>query len=155
MRLGYLGIALVYLALSGAEVTLHWYVGAYDFEPAHRLQEKYLYQDPDNGKRYIAGLVDFVIPTVILGLAAGIIGSRWTPGGLAFCVLLLSLGVVVLWPVYEALVPRLDPVWFGAKLEDRVRFLLFGPPRVLALCSVSACGAYLMTQHFRQRGPLR
>ena len=152
MPLGCLGIALIYFTVAGAEVTLHWYMGQ-NSAPACSLRERYLSRDPHNGKRYVAGVVDFVIPSIILGVAAGIIGRGWTSGGLACCVLLLSIGVIGLWPVYDLLVPGLDPVWFGAKLSNRVAFLVFGPPRVVALCAVCAYLGRVLARAYVQRKP--
>jgi hypothetical protein len=149
MRFRYLGIALVFLVVGIGEVALHWYLGGHNSDRALRLRKMYLHRDADNGKRYVEGLVDFVVPTIVLGIAAGIIGSRLPPGGLTLCVVLLSLGVICLLPLYDALVPGTDPVWFGAKFEDRVRLILFGPPKVLALCAFFTCAARVLVQNFQ------
>ena len=149
MRFRYLGIALVFLVVGIGEVALHWYLGGNNSDLALRLRKMYLHRDADNGKRYVEGLVDFVVPTIVLGIAAGIIGSRFSSASLVVCVVLLSLGVMCLWPVYDALVPGIDPVWSGAKFEDRVRLMIFGPPRVLVLFAFFTFVARVLVQNFR------
>lgn len=153
MRLGYLGIALIYLTCAGAELTLHWCMGR-ESAGARQLREKYLYRDPDNGKQYVAGLVRCFVPALIVGIAAGIIAHRSTPNQLTWCVLVLSLGLLVLLPFYDVLLSpyALDPVAGRPRtIADVVFGYITGYVTMAALCGVLAYGARVLTEYFRHR----
>jgi hypothetical protein len=152
MRLGYLGIALIYLAVAGAGVTLHWYIGTQHSVQARRLREWFLYRDPQTGQQRRPGLVDVLLPAVIFGLAAGTIGSRWRPREVICCIMLLSAGGVCLLPLYAAFLPQARFWWWGDTVEDRVTGMFFASLNLGGLCGGFALvGCYLAQSFHRHR----
>ena len=149
MRPGYLAIALTYVTLAAGEVTLHWYM-AQESVPARRARETYLHRDPQNGKQYVAGLVDGVLPALILGTAVGSIGSRWTPREFLCCLGLVSVGAVALLPVYASLLPEARFGWWGATLGERIKGMIFGSINLGGLCFAFALVSCLVTQSIQK-----
>jgi hypothetical protein len=141
MRVSVIGVVLCYMIWAGAELTLHWYIGTQRSPLASRLCELYFYRDPDNGKPYIMGLTVFLGPMLLMGLVAGILGSRWSPGRLALCVVILAFGTVALYPLYASFFPAKELFYWPADAVGRVtaplsRWLFGG-----AFCGAVAYGA--------------
>jgi hypothetical protein len=97
---------------ASVEIYFHWYAGTQNNSAAHSLKSWYLYHDPQNGKAYHRGYMDWDIPAKILGLVAGIIlaRSRIWPVELVVWAFFLSGGIEALSPIYLAYFPdnRLD-----------------------------------------------
>jgi len=70
------------LSIGAVEVAIHWYASARTDRPAVVLRDLYLYTDRDNGKPYVAGMIDIVMPAILYGLLVGIVTARWSPRAL-------------------------------------------------------------------------
>lgn len=135
MRLAILGVVIAYLVVGAVEVYLHWYAGTRDTPTAHSLREWYLdrgpmkwYLDrgPINDRPYHAGFADLILPAIALGLAAGALTARRSARILIWCLLLLPLGVVALFPLYAAFIPTKEDEWWRFATSG-VRAVVFIP----------------------------
>ena len=108
MRYRVIKTLVIYLLFATLEVWLHRCIGSGTGDFAQWARSLYLYRDPQNHKQYIAGLVDLMVPAIILGISFGTISKDWTPGNVTWGVLLLSAGIVGLFPIYSKLV--VEPV---------------------------------------------
>ena len=93
-----LKIMLVYIAIAAVELVLHWFIGTRG--AANHVRIAYLHKDAGNGKPYISGLLDYLLPSIILGIVLGIQGGNWHLLQLLFIALILSVGIVALFPLY-------------------------------------------------------
>ncbi len=136
MKYSVAGIFVIYVLIVGVEVWLHWCAGSPNGPFSQWIRDLYLYSDPQNRKQYVAGLVNLVIPAVILGGSIGTLSKGWTPRDLALGVLSLSAGIIGLFPLYSMLV--IAPVGtnlFTAYLST------------VTLCGVFAYGAHTWFQN--------
>ena len=104
MKYSVAGIFVIYVLLAGVEVLLHWCAGSPNGPFSQWIRDSYLYSDPQNHKQYVAGLVDFVFPAVVLGVSIGTFSKTWNIRDLTLGVLLLSAAIVGLSPLYSELV---------------------------------------------------
>jgi hypothetical protein len=91
----------LYLAVAGLGVAFHWYAATH----AESLKEWYLQRNPTNDKPINAALVDLVFPAIILGFGVGCLTARSPQWEAGLFSLILSIGVVALFPVYAMLIP--------------------------------------------------
>jgi hypothetical protein len=101
-------ILAIYAAFATAELCFHWYAGTQSSPTAHIFRAWYLEHDPDNGKPYHRGYMDWDTPTEILGFATGIILARswmwWAE--LVIWALFMSGGIIALFPFYWSFFPE-------------------------------------------------
>jgi len=150
MRFGILGIVFTCLALVAIEVALHWYAGTSGSTAARQLKDAYLHKDPDNGKAYIAGMIDLVVPAIIVGAALGAWGATWPPRRLMFGAILVALGVVALFPMYARFFPTGGARWWlRTEMSPTTGDFVVAYLKALALCGVFVYGARILVQHFQ------
>jgi hypothetical protein len=139
--------------MAAVEVTLHWYAGTRNTPAGRHLRDAYFYRDPTSGKGY-GGLVDAGIPAVILGVALGTFGASWPPRRLAFGAIILSVGIVALFPWYWSFFQEqhvwLLPRWKTGPLA--VGDFVVAYVEALAICGVFTYGAKLLTHYFWDSG---
>jgi hypothetical protein len=152
MRMAMLGIMITALSVAAVEVAVHWYACTAGTPLAHRLASAYFYRDADNHKAYVAGVVNLVVPAIGLGVALGAFGAAWPPRRLAVGVVILSLGLIALFPLYAGFFENGSVRWWSptgeepATTGDYVVALL----KAMALCGVFAYGARLVALRPRQ-----
>jgi hypothetical protein len=136
MRLAILGVVIACLVVGGIEAYWHWYAGTQDTPKAHSLREWYIYRDPISDKPYHAGFVDLIFPAIALGFAAGALTARQSLRVLVWCLFLLPLGVVALFPLYAAFIPtkESDVWWRFATSGVRVVAFIPGYFKAALLC---------------------
>ena len=140
MRLGYIVVFLIFIVVAGANLTFHWYMGQ-NTPSARHLSKMYLHKSPKTGKQYGPTLPDYVIPCIILGATAGSIGCHWTSREMFICVLLLSLGLLLLEPLRPLCgntVQRLD-LWPRAAADLVPCYI----PIILSIVSLCGFSAYI------------
>jgi hypothetical protein len=136
MRLAILGVVIAYLVVGSVEAYIHWYAGTQDTPKAHSLREWYLYRDPINDKPNHAGFADLIFPAIALGLAAGALTARQSLHLLVWCLFLLPLGVVALFPLYAAFIPtkESDEWWKFATCGVRAVAFIPGYFKAALMC---------------------
>lgn len=142
----------MYLAVAALEVALHWYAGAGHGPAAMRVHAAYFYRDPVNHKPYVAGIADLVIPAILCGAALGTFGAMLPPRVVVIGVIVLSLGIVGLFPLYASCF-RSDGLrwWSAAGANGGTTVELFKAfIKALALCGVSTYGAQQIGRYFQQ-----
>jgi hypothetical protein len=127
MRLAILGVVIAYFVVGSLEAYLHWYAGTQDTPTAHSLREWYIYRDPMNDKPIHNGLADLIFQAITLGLAAGALTARQSLRVLVWCLFLLPLGVVALFPFYGAFIPTKDWDEWWTSATSWVRVVAFIP----------------------------
>ncbi len=151
MKLSVLGIVLTCLAVMTIEVTLHWYAGTSVTPVARHLKDAYLHRDPDNGKAYIAGVVDLIVPAIIVGAALGASSATWPPRLLMFSAIILALGIVALLPMYGGFVSTGGTrSWSRTEASPTARDFVVAYFKALALCGVFAYGVRQFAQYFQR-----
>jgi len=128
-------LVLIFLTVAGVNIGVHWYMNT---EGAGQIREWYCEEDAHNRKRYNQGIVTFVIPCVLLGLSVGVLAARWNPSSITVTVLLMSVGIVALLPVYARFFP--SGMFSGGGIRD----LVIGVLKTVALCGFMAYGAKVM-----------
>ncbi len=149
MRMSVIGIVAVYLVVACAEVTLHWYLGTRNSPRACFLRDVYLYRDPDGGKDYYPGLVGVILPAVVLGIATGSIGSRWSCGGVIWCVLALSAAFVATFPLCFSWFSKGQIAFWPETNVERITTMFWAFLKVCSFCAVSAYGARNVAQYYQ------
>jgi len=131
-----IGVAMACLLVEGAQAYLHWYAGTQTDSTAQSMRRWYLSHDPLNGKAYHQGFVDLILPSILLGLAAGWITACTPKRVLVWSVFLLSIGVVALFPYYAVVIPtpESDEWWRHASNETRALALIPGYFKAALLC---------------------
>jgi hypothetical protein len=141
-------ILAVYFAFATVELYLHWYAGTQNTPTAHSLRTWYLQHEQYSGKTINGGSADFYTPATLLGLILGWILARHSRVELAFWVLFLSGGIVILYPLYVTLFPKGDLEW-----PDSIIKIIFGFTfkymTILAVCGIFAFAARRLIRHFK------
>ncbi len=151
MRWSVIGIVLSYVVLATAEIGLHAYMGLSDSERTATIREWYFYRDHDNGKQYHMGFTVFVLPSVLMGFAAGGFGCKWKPVSIAITVVVLSIGVVILPPVYASFLPGKPPYYWPPDIWGRLDLFTFKYVFTLILCGSSAYVGWAICQSISDR----
>ena len=100
LRRPIVGVLIAYLTVAAAGLGAHWYAGTQDGTAAKTLKDWYLYRSPGNGKLNHITEGDVLLPSLILGLAMGVITSRRSKAEFAWHVFLVPVGITVLQPLY-------------------------------------------------------
>lgn len=137
-------ILCVYAAFAALEIWFHWYIGTQNTPSAHSWRDWYFQTDPLNGKPYTRGYLIWERPCVFLGFVTGIILGRsavWV-AELVLWALLLSFGVLALYPAYQQFFP-------GIKLysNDLSLAFVFGA----LLCGFFIAVGRIITAHLLER----
>ncbi len=109
VSLGALIILGGFVVVVAFELFVHWYMSSgYPFSSTllHWYVHRYPHTDKGDG-----GLLDFLLPAIILGLLVGWVGWRWSLGMLALFVVITGVGIVVIEPIYTHFLSR-DLVWW-------------------------------------------
>jgi len=109
-RNGGISIVMAMAAVAALECFFHWLAGQPSCTP---LRAVLLCEDA-GGRRFFAGMIDTVVPAVVLGLANGWVASpRWSSAKMHVNVVLIAMFVVAMLPFYGALsgAGYLDSVW--------------------------------------------
>lgn len=151
MRWHIFTIAMLYIVVATAELTFHWYAGTRDTAMAHSLRQWYLRLD--NGGDHNAGLVNLMLPSMLLGVALGSIGARWNPGELLCYAPLLALGVVVLYPAYATFIPwgQRCAMWPDTIELTKGSFFIRVYATALANCGFCTYGSRAVTREMQDR----
>jgi len=143
-------VVVAYLVVAVVETFWHWYAATQETSVAHWLKAWYLYHDASNGKAYIEGLADLFIPAIMLGFGAGCITAFQEQRVLLWCALLLSFGIIALFPYYAVVIPTKDSNewWTFASYEIRAFALVLGYMKAAMLSLFFGFGGRWMTQYF-------
>jgi len=103
-------ILAIFAVFAAAELYFHWYAGTQKTSAAQHWKSWYLFVDPQNGKPYHRGELDWNTPGAFLGFLVGIVLARsqiWIIE-LVLWAMLFSGGILALIPHYLAFFPELD-----------------------------------------------
>lgn len=133
MRWSHLLVVLFYLAVAGTECSFHWYVGHSSAPAASAWRQWYFQKHETNRLRIVQGCVTFVVPGIVLGAAAGPCSRRWSTAESMACIVLLTAGIVILWPLYDMLSRDEESLWLGTSPSQRLYAVVLGAPRVISV----------------------
>ncbi|MGD0261331.1 MAG: hypothetical protein ABSD29_16075 [Verrucomicrobiota bacterium] len=102
-------VALVYLAIAGFEILMHWFLLT-KCSMAQGLLHIYLYRFPHSGKG-VFGLLDIFLPSIVLGVVIGWVGNEWSLRKMVLFVALAAIGTVALVPSYVVFMGK-NLVWW-------------------------------------------
>ena len=105
MRRSLIALLLVFLAVAALGIALHAYMGYCTSDRASDVHDWYLRRSTVDGAAFNATLADLVVPSVLLGFAAGAFGRKWKPEQLLVGIVVLAGGVVALYPLYVLAMP--------------------------------------------------
>jgi hypothetical protein len=100
MRKSFLKVVAVFLAMALGLVAVHWYAGVGTSPLAHSLRTWYLYTAPRIEKNEHMSCLDVDGPAVVASVLVGILTARQRLAVLVWCLFGLSLGIVLLIPIY-------------------------------------------------------
>lgn len=119
VRIELLGIFGAFAGLAALEIALHWYMGTRQGWLPQFLSNLYFYQEM-NGKQPYLGILDVLMPDVVLASLAGYLCRPWGNGRLVWYTAYLSAGSVALRPVYLMFFPRGLRPWWPPPVEELV-----------------------------------
>jgi hypothetical protein len=145
-----IGMAAILLVVA-VELSIHWYADTHTNRAAKIIQNIYLYRDPDNKKPYGAGLIDLVIPSLILGVILGISMARSSPRYVMPCVVIGAVILSGLLVMYKAFADgsTIDGLLDIASFEASSLFSAF--VKIVSLTGVFCYGARISFGYFFQR----
>lgn len=122
VRIELMGIFGAFAGLAVLEIALHWYMGTRQGWLPQFLSNLYFYQET-NGKQPYLGILDLLLPDLVLASLAGYLCRPWGNERLIRYTAYLSAGIVALGPVYLMFFPRgLRPRWPPSVEELVARF---------------------------------
>jgi hypothetical protein len=116
---GELALVLIYFLTATGAVMMHWLM-LKNKTWCKAFLDFYLYR-PANGKGN-ADTIDTVLPAFVLGIMIGLIGKQWPLKNVVYAVILNSIGIVILLPVYTYIIGR-DLIWWWPQTNIEVCFL--------------------------------
>ena len=145
-------ILCAYLIVAVFEVGGHWCVAKGKSRLAISLRDTYSHTASGNGKSYVAGWVDVIVPSTLLGIIVGTSAARCSTARIAFWVILLSICIIALLPVYSSFFPDGEAVklWMAPgtrklTLGDAIKPIM----KALLCCGVFAYGSRDMLLQMR------
>lgn len=150
MRSAIFGVLISCLVVVAVEIFFHSYAGTQRTSVAQGWKSWYLERDPQNGKNTHAGFIDLLLPSVALGLAAGIVTARRSKRLFIVCIILMPLCATALFPFYAAALPsrESDEWWRFAAGGTRLGYFLLLYTKSMLLCVASDIFSRLCARHF-------
>jgi hypothetical protein len=130
-----------------ASIFVWWHYYICTNPSAVSVRRFYTYQSSVPGKG-VPGYIDLVLPALIIGGVTGLAGARIGPRWTVVHVLLMSVGLTVLQPVFARWVPAAELWWMPAHTKWPVGTMVSLGWFIVLLCAVAAFAGRLYGQRW-------